>query len=417
MGRTGGEYKEGFQALGACPGLDAFEQYIASRAVAVLRVHCQARQLPRIRIRDLIQRRAGDDHAFALDHAELFDLTLQHFPRTAHQNALLFQRADQVQQAADVFNRRFAHQFELLLGHQRTAAVAGKQLGEQGAIFGVADDMAAPYSTPAGFGSGIEQFGLIVAAQALQVRGYLLWAQFTHQAAVLIDQTGIGAEQQQFVGAQIDGGAGGDVFAGQVEDLAGGRIPQRRQQHDRALIQQAVDALAVDPAHFAGVVVVHAFKHADWPCGDQVAAGHAQARALHRRGRHVHGQARLDGNTQMAHRVDHTLQRRSIGDAQAFVVSRGKAACLKAGFDLRARAMHQHQAHTQAVKQHQVVDDIAEVGVVHTIAGQHDHKGAVAVGVDVGRSVTKPIDVFGHNTWACNKKQPNKGSIVKAHSG
>ena len=68
--------------------------------------------------------------------------------------------------------------------------------------------MAAPYSTAAGFSSGIEQFGLIVAAQALQVRRHLLWAQFTHQAAVLIDQTGIGAEQQQLVGTQVDGGAG-----------------------------------------------------------------------------------------------------------------------------------------------------------------------------------------------------------------
>ena len=55
-----------------------------------------------------------------------------------------------------------------------------------------------------------------------------------------------------------------------------------------------------------------------------------------------------------------------------------------------------------------VVDDIAEVRMIHTIAGQHDHKGAVPVSVDVGRSVTKPIDVIGHGTWACNKKQPKK---------
>ena len=62
----------------------------------------------------------------------------------------------------------------------------------------------------------------------------------------------------------------------------------------------------------------------------------------------------------------------------------------------------------QAVQQHQVVDDIAEVRMVHTIAGQHDDKGAVAVGIDIGGRVTKPINVFGHNTWACNKKQPKK---------
>jgi hypothetical protein len=32
----------------------------------------------------------------------------------------------------------------------------------------------------------------------------------------------------------------------------------------------------------------------------------------------------------------------------------------------------------------------------HTIAGEHDDKGAIAVGIDVRRSVTKPINVFGH---------------------
>ncbi|MCY1466816.1 hypothetical protein D9M71_852720 [compost metagenome] len=49
------------------------------------------------------------------------------------------------------------------------------------------------------------------------------------------------------------------------------------------------------------------------------------------------------------------------------------------------------------MQQHQVVDDIAEVRMLYTITGQHDHKGAVAVGIDVGRSVAKPVDVFGHN--------------------
>jgi hypothetical protein len=82
-----------------------------------------------------------------------------------------------------------------------------------------------------------------------------LRAQFAHQFAVLVSNL-VGAEQQQLVGTQVDGGAGGDVFAGQVEDLAGRRVAQRRQQHDGALVEQAVDAFAVDPAHFAGVVVI-----------------------------------------------------------------------------------------------------------------------------------------------------------------
>ncbi|MNP87306.1 hypothetical protein D3C76_1881110 [compost metagenome] len=55
------------------------------------------------------------------------------------------------------------------------------------------------------------------------------------------------------------------------------------------------------------------------------------------------------------------------------------------------------------MQQHQVVDDIAEVRMLDAVAGQHDDKGAIAVSVDVRGSVTKPVDVFGHNTCTCNK--------------
>ncbi|MOA35573.1 hypothetical protein D3C78_1570340 [compost metagenome] len=105
----------------------------------------------------------------------------------------------------------------------------------------------------------------------------------------------------------------------------------------------------------------------------------------------------------MADGVDHAFQGGSIGDPHAAVVVRGQAAGSQAAFNLRARTVDQHQAHAKAVQQHQVVDDIAEVGVLDPVTGEHDHEGAVAVGVDVRRSVTQPIDVFGHNRRACRK--------------
>ncbi|MNX98939.1 hypothetical protein D3C86_1313660 [compost metagenome] len=196
--------------------------------MAIFRIHRQARQLTGIRIGNLIQRRAGDDHAFALDHAELLDFSLQHFAGTPHQNALLFQRADQIQQSTNVFDGRFAHHFELLLRYQRTATVAGEQFGQQCAVLGIADDMAARHAATAGFGGGIQQFCLIVAAQTLQMRRHLLRAQLTHQPSVFVDQAQVGAEQQQLVRAQVDGRAGGDVFAGEVEDFTGRRVTQWR---------------------------------------------------------------------------------------------------------------------------------------------------------------------------------------------
>ncbi|BBN61066.1 hypothetical protein KUIN1_02560 [Pseudomonas sp. KUIN-1] len=59
--------------------------------------------------------------------------------------------------------------------------------------------------------------------------------------------------------------------------------------------------------------------------------------------------------------------------------------------------MNQHQTHAQAVQQHQIVDDIAEIGVRNAVAGQHDDEGAIAVSIDVRRRVAKPVDVFGHD--------------------
>ena len=38
-------------------------------------------------------------------------------------------------------------------------------------------------------------------------------------------------------GIEIDGGAGGDVFQGQIEDFPGGRVAQWREQHDVALVE------------------------------------------------------------------------------------------------------------------------------------------------------------------------------------
>jgi hypothetical protein len=42
------------------------------------------------------------------------------------------------------------------------------------------------------------------------------------------------------------------------------------------------------------------------------------------------------------------------------------------------------------------MNDVAEVGVFNPISGQHDDEGAITVGIDIRRSVAKPIDVFGH---------------------
>lgn len=145
------------------------------------------------------------------------------------------------------------------------------------------------------------------------------------------------------------------------------------------------------------MVVVHPFEHADRPRRDQVAGRHAQPRALHRRSGDVHRQARLDGQAQGTDGIDHAVQGGGIGNAQATVVVRGQPTVGQAALDLRARTMHQHQAHAKAVQQHQVMDDVAEIRVFHPIARKHDHEGAVAMGIDVRGGMTQPVDVVGHD--------------------
>ncbi|CAM5620330.1 hypothetical protein SSTU70S_01056 [Stutzerimonas stutzeri] len=396
VGGARGEHDELLQPQLARTLLDAFEQLVAAPAVAVFRVDSQTGQLAGIRIGDRIERRAGDDQPVALDDAELLDLALQHLARAPHQNALLLQRCDQVDQPADVLDGGLAQLLELLLGHQGAGAIAGEQLVEQRAVVGIADHVTAPHAAAAGLRGGIQQLGLVLAAEAFDVGRNLLRAQLAHQPAALVQQPGFGAIKHQLVGLQIDGGAGGDVLTREVENLAGRRVAQRRQQHDGALVEQAADALAVDAPHLAGVVQVDPVEHADRSRGDEVAAGHAQPRALHRRGGHVHRQPRFQRDAHLPDRIDHAFQRRCVGDAQVTVIARLDAARRQARLDLRARAERQHQTHAEAVQQHQVVDDVGEVGMLQAVARQHDDEGAVAVRIDVRRGVAKPGDVVVH---------------------
>jgi len=84
--------------------------------------------------------------------------------------------------------------------------------------------------------------------------------------------------------------------------------------------------------------------------------------------------AALPARCASADRIDHAFQRRRIGDAQVTVIARLDAARRQSRLDLRPRAERQHQAHAEAVQQHQVVDDVGEVGMLQAVARQHDDK-------------------------------------------
>ncbi|MCY1439679.1 hypothetical protein D9M71_559240 [compost metagenome] len=56
--------------------------------------------------------------------------------------------------------------------------------------------MAARHTTTAGLGGGIEQLALIITAQTLHMRRYLLRTQLSHQPPLLVEQATLGSEQQ-----------------------------------------------------------------------------------------------------------------------------------------------------------------------------------------------------------------------------
>jgi hypothetical protein len=72
-----------------------------------------------------------------------------------------------------------------------------------------------------------------------------------------------------------------DFLDGEVEDLAGGRISDGRDQHDVAVVEPLLDRLGVDAPHFARKLHVDAVDDAHRLGREVVAGADAVARAGH----------------------------------------------------------------------------------------------------------------------------------------
>ena len=124
-------------------------------------------------------------------------------------------------------------------------------------------------------------------------------------------------QENQLVGLQLDGHAGGDFFHAQVEGFARGRKAKRRQQHHRAELQRAPDADRVHLAHQARVFEINPIDNADRPGGDEVAGDHAHRRAGHGRVGQALAEGRFNLVAQLAGGFLRTVQRHRIRDAHA----------------------------------------------------------------------------------------------------
>ena len=83
----------------------------------------------------------------------------------------------------------------------------------------------------------------------------------------------------------------------------------------------------------------------------------------------------------------------TVGDAHIIVEAALDPRRGQSAVNLRTIAMHQNQPHTETVQQRQVVEDGGKVGVLCSITPQHQDKGPVPVGIDVGRRIPEPANM------------------------
>jgi hypothetical protein len=82
-----------------------------------------------------------------------------------------------------------------------------------------------------------------------------------------------------------------------------------------------------------------------------------------------------------------------VGDPQAGCIAELQAPGAQALLDLGAGAMHQHQAHAEALQHGDVVDQPRESRVLHRLAAEGDHEGPPPVRIDVGGGIAEPVDL------------------------
>ena len=229
--------------------------------------------------------------------------------------------------------------------------------------------------------------------------------------AILAEQPGGVAQVDQLLGLERHRHRLGHLLHREVEDLARGRDAERGDQHHVLLVEVGVDLLGDDLAHRAGVLVIDAINHAHRPRGDEVAPGDADVAARHRRVGQALREQRLDLEAGHRHRRLDALQRLGIGHPQAMVEARLQPATRLLGVDLRARAMHQHQADAERGEQVAVVGEALRALAGGDLAAEADDEGTAAEGVDVGRGAAHPGHELGRGVIHAWNRRGGRGGF------
>lgn len=190
--------------------------------------------------------------------------------------------------------------------------------------------------------------------------------------------------KNELVGLQGDGHAGGHLFHAEIEGLARGREPERRQQHQRAHVQRLGDAPHIHLANQAAVLEIHPVHDAHRPCRDEVARQHPHRAARHGGVGQALAERSFNFIAQLAGGLLGTVQRHRIGDADAVRVARLVPLGRQLFVHLRAKTVHQHHLHAHALDHGQVLRQVVQLACGNGFSGHAHHKGLVAELVDVG---------------------------------
>jgi hypothetical protein len=182
----------------------------------------------------------------------------------------------------------------------------------------------------------------------------------------------------------------GDLLDRQVEYLPGRRVAERRDQQEIAVVEPLSHPARVDATHLSGEPHVDAVEDADRLGGDEIPADHAYARARHRRVGDAEREQCLDAAARVAHAFEHAIHRLRVGDAQPLVIAARDVLLLQDRLDLRARAVHDDQPHTEAVQEVQVVHDAEKALVGDDFAAEGDDQRLAAESVYVRRGGAYP---------------------------
>ena len=183
-------------------------------------------------------------------------------------------------------------------------------------------------------------------------------------------------ERDQLVRAEGDRRVGRKLRRREVEGLSRHRIADGRQRHDLPRIEACLDGLHVHATDRSRVSEVHAVHDAVGPRGDEVAGGHADARARHRRPGQSHGEVSLELHPVGARRLHGHLEGVAVRHTETIHDARLDPSALEAPVDLRPGTGDQHQADAQRVQQPDVVHESPKPLAEEGLAAEDHHEGA-----------------------------------------